>query len=134
MEQEILDIIQLFGQDFKSSKFKRGVVKSFVNTGGIPIPGQVGEPFIFNLYQSKSTSGSIQLLRNSNVINSSRLLAPEDNSEYGREEEVGEVLGVLVDLLYSDGLSIDILEFVYNSDNNNDNDDGDSDDNESRKQ
>ena len=47
---------------------------------------------------------------------------------------VGEVLGVLVDLLYSDGLSIDILEFVYNSDNNNDNDDGDSDDNESRKQ
>ena len=31
-------------------------------------------------------------------------------------------------------LSIDILEFVYNSDNNNDNDDGDSDDNESRKQ
>lgn len=61
-------------------------------------------------------------------------MVPEDNSEYGREEEVGEVLGVLVDLLYSDGLSIDILEFVYNSDNNNDNDDGDSDDNESRKQ
>ena len=55
----------------------------------------MGEPFIFNLYQSKSTSGYIQLLRNSNVINSSRLLVPEDNSEYGREEEVGEVLGVL---------------------------------------
>jgi DDE superfamily endonuclease len=131
MEQGILDLIQLFGNDFTSEKFKRGVVKSFINTGGIPIPGQVGEPLIFNLYQSKSTSGSIQVLRNSSVINLSSPLAPEDNCEDGQEEEVGEVLGALEDLLDSDDLSVENLEFAYDSDNNNDDDDDDSDDIES---
>jgi DDE superfamily endonuclease len=130
MEQGITDLIELFGNDFTSAKFKRGVVKSFTNTGEIPMSGQLtlGEPIKFMPYESKATSGYFQLSSNSSVINLCSPLAQKDNCEDGHVEELGDLVVALDDYLDSNDLSVENLEYDYDSENNDDDNDDDDDD------
>lgn len=112
MEQGIKDLIDLIENEFTEMEFKKGLVRSFTQTGMIP----ANDLSSFVEYTSKSSSGSIQVLKSTKFLDlSSRRSEVHIDSNEGEEHEV--IRAGFEEYLDTDNFFIPNLEFEYDSDN-----------------
>ena len=93
-------------------EFKKGFVRSFTQTGMIP----ANDLSSFVEYTSRSSSGSIQVLKSTKFLDlSSRRSEVHIDSNEGEEHEV--IRAGFEEYLDTDNFFIPNLEFEYDSDN-----------------
>ena len=92
MQQGILDLVDLFATQFKTTKFQEGVVRSFIKTGTIPQPSTTTSP-TFTQYRVESVNGFVNFI----PTGTKSLMEAQSVLKQYSEDEINAMVNELTD-------------------------------------